>query len=101
MCERAAIGLALAALCEFNISLQGPSSAAAKTTISKWKDLFLRRFGIPPPGPNAEACWANLQLKAMRLQPLEKLQDEPDAHAVARRATYTLSAESSTYNKDM
>ena len=90
--ERANIGLALCAVCDQALEAckddDGVTAAALKRMA---RELFRKRFGIAEPGEAPEACWQNLLLRALRVDPAEMLPTEPDAASVASRVLARLS----------
>ena len=91
MAERANIGLALCTMCDQALETSKDDDGVTAAALRAWRELFRKRFGIAEPGEASEACWQNLLLRALRVDPAEMLPTEPDAASVASRVLARLS----------
>ena len=89
--ERANIGLALCTMCDQALEASKDDDGVTAAALRAWRALFRKRFGIAEPGEASEACWQNLLLRALRVDPAEMLPTEPDAASVASRVLARLS----------
>ena len=104
--EGGVLGRALVALIDSNLELGeggeggegggpprssvGGGADSARRQLGRWREALCHRYGLPPDGPSPHACWTCTILRASCLPLAQRLPTEPDAAAVAARASRAL-----------